>query len=74
MFNEVLQSNNITKFLNKLTYWQSINLYTTLLQARSDISYDDAKAEAIVKWNNPDELRYLLEESLNSPSPKRKSH
>lgn len=69
-----MQSNNITKFLNKLTYWQSINLYITLLQARSDISYDDAKAEAIVKWNNPDELRYLFEESLNSPSPKRKSH
>ncbi|PWF24340.1 hypothetical protein DF212_00220 [Lactobacillus johnsonii] len=68
----MIQSNNITRFLNKLTYWQTINLYITLLQARSDISYTQAKEEAIVNWDNPEKLKYLLEESLNSPSPKRK--
>lgn len=56
--------NNVTLFINGLTYWQAINLYITLLQAKEEIniSFDEAKRQAI--------LNYLLEEAINSPNPK----
>ena len=73
-FRTVSHSDSISTFLENLSYWQTINLYITLLQARSDISYSEAKGEAIANWGNPDKLKYLLNESLNSPSPKDKSH
>lgn len=63
---------NITSFLKSLDYWQSINLYVSLLQAKSDISFKDAKREAVINYSEPQKLRNLLTEALNSPSPKSK--
>lgn len=57
-------------FLDNLTYWQTVNLYITLLQARSDISFMDAKKQALANCSNRDKLEHLLDESLNSPNPK----
>lgn len=64
------KSNNVNSFLKSLDYWKTINLYVTLRQAKSDISFEDAKSEALVNFDNPDKLRYMLEEAMNSPSPK----
>lgn len=61
---------NLASFLSSLTYWQTINLYITLLQARSNISFNDAKKQAIVNYSNASNLKKMLNESLNSPSPK----
>ena len=57
-------------FLDNLTYWQTVNLYITLLQARSDLSFMDAKKQALANCSNRDKLEHLLDESLNSPNPK----
>ena len=62
--------NNITFFLNSLSYWQAINLYITLLQSKEDISFAEDKKEAILNYSEPKKLHYLLEEALNSPNPK----
>ena len=62
--------NNVTLFINGLTYWQAINLYITLLQAKEDISFDEAKRQAILNYSEPEKLNYLLEEAINSPNPK----
>ena len=64
------KSNNVNSFLKSLDYWQTINLYTTLKQAQMDISFEDAKVEAIEKFEDPEALRYMLEEAINSPNPK----
>lgn len=64
------KSNDVDSFLGSLDYWRTINLYITLLQARSNISFEDAKSEAIVNFGNPDKLKYMLEEAINSPNPK----
>ncbi len=61
--------NNINSFLKSLNYWQTINLYVTLRQARTDISFEDAKAEALTHFGD-DDLRYMLEEAISSPNPK----
>lgn len=61
---------NLASFLSSLTYWQTVNLYITLLQARSDISFMDAKKQALANCSNLDKLEHLLDESLNSPNPK----
>lgn len=61
---------NLASFLSSLTYWQTVNLYITLLQARSDISFMDAKKQALANCSNRDKLEHLLDESLNSPNPK----
>ena len=53
-----------------VNYWQTINLYTTLKQARMEISFEDAKSEALVNFGNPDKLKHMLEEAINSPNPK----
>ena len=64
------KSNNVNSFLKSLNYWQTINLYTTLKQARMEISFEDSKSEALVNFGNPDKLKYMLEEAINSPNPK----
>lgn len=61
---------NLTRFLGSLTYSQTINLYITLLQTRSNISLKDAKKQAIANYSNTNKLKKMLNESLNSPSPK----
>lgn len=63
------KSNSVSSFLKKLSYWQTINLYITLKQASTDISFEDAKVEALTKYGD-DDLRYMLEEAINSPNPK----
>lgn len=68
------KSNDVDSFLDSLDYWRTINLYITLRQARSNISFEDAKSEAIVNFGDPDKLKYMLEEAINSPNPKRKSN
>ena len=68
------KSNDVDSFLDSLDYWRTINLYTTLRQARSNISFEDAKSEAIVNFGDPDKLKYMLEEAINSPNPKCKSN
>lgn len=62
--------NNVNLFINGLTYWQTINLYITLLQAKEDISFAEAKRQAILNYFEPEKLNYLLEEAINSPNPK----
>lgn len=64
------KSNNVNSFLKSLDYWQAINLYTTLKQAQMDISFEDAKSEAIVNYSDDSKLRFMLEEAINSPNPK----
>ena len=59
----------IDSFLKSLSYWQTINLYITLRQANTDISFEDAKTEALTKFGE-DDLRYMLEEAISSPNPK----
>lgn len=65
-----IEFNNVDSFLNSLNYWQQLNLYITLLQARETISYFDAKTEALSKVLDPGKLKFLLEDSINSPQPK----
>lgn len=65
-----MSKNNINLFINGLTYWQTINLYITLLQAKEDISFAEAKKKAILDYSEPEKLHYLVEEALNSPNPK----
>lgn len=65
-----MSKNNINLFINGLTYWQTINLYITLLQAKEDISFAEAKTQAILNYSKPEKLEYLLEEAINSPNPK----
>lgn len=66
------KSNDVDSFLKILDYWRKINLYITLIQARNDISFEDAKSEALVNFDDPDKLKYMLEEAINSPNPKHK--
>lgn len=64
------QGAKVDSFLESLNYWQTINLYITLKQARMDISFEDAKSEALGKIDDTNALRYMLEEAINSPNPK----
>jgi len=65
------KSNNVNSFLKSLDYWRTLNLYITLRQAESNISFEDARAEALVNYDT-DKLEYMLEEAINSPKPKRR--
>lgn len=65
-----LGNNNIRSFLDSLTYWQTINLFTVLAQGQSNISYLKAKNKAVRDYMDKEELVYLLEQALNSPDPK----
>lgn len=71
MFNDFKSFNNITKFLNSLNYWQQVNLFTTLLQAESDISFNDAKSEALIIISDDEKMEFKLSQAINSPSPRR---
>lgn len=66
------RSDNITAFLDSLTYWQAINLYIMLDQMKHGSSFEEAKGNAIANYSYPDRLHYLLEEAINSPYPKKK--
>lgn len=63
----------ITKFLESLTYWQRLNLYITLLTAKSDVRYEDAKSTALCEFDNIEKFHYMMEEAINSPGPKSES-
>lgn len=65
-----IQGAKVDSFLKSLSYWQTVNLYITLKQARMDISFEDAKSEALGKVDDTKALRYMLEEAINSPNPK----
>lgn len=70
MFENFGFRDNIDTFLNSLTYWQTLNLFTVLAQGQSHISYSDAKAKAIINYDDKEKLKILLEQALNSPDPK----
>ncbi|WP_283578635.1 hypothetical protein [Limosilactobacillus ingluviei] len=59
--------NDTDSFLKSLDYWRTINLYITLLQAQTNMSYDEARFEALKNYDNQDKLKYMLEEAINSP-------
>lgn len=56
-------------FINKLDYWQTLNLTTTLLQAQTDISFEDAQSEALTIKEN--KLIFLMTQAICAP---RKRH
>lgn len=70
MFDD-LKVDKVGSFLNKLSYWQKLNLYITLLQSETDITYHDAKGEALANVLDDEKLKYKLTEAINSPSPRR---
>ena len=51
-------------FISKLDYWQALNLTTTLLQAQTDISFEDARVKALTI---KDELNYLMTQAISAP-------
>ncbi|MCC4514664.1 hypothetical protein [Limosilactobacillus reuteri] len=55
-------------FLDSLTYWQKKNLYTVLQLGQTNLSYEEADYKAIIAKD--EDLRFLLEKTLNSPDPK----
>ena len=55
-------------FLDSLTYWQKKNLYTVLQLGQTNLSYKEADYKAIIAKD--EDLRFLLEKTLNSPDPK----
>lgn len=57
---------NITNFLNGLSFWQRLNLTTTLIMARTDKSYGEARTEALTFTN--ENLSAYFEEALYSPN------
>lgn len=67
MFNK-FSYDKVNSFIKSLTYWENINLTTTLLQVSRNISYRKAKAEAILNYHNNEFLRHLLDEAINSPN------
>lgn len=73
LFESFSSQDNITKFLNSLDYWQQLNLYIMLYQVRAGVSYEDAKSEALANVMDQKNLHYLLEETINSPGPRRES-
>ncbi|NMV48544.1 hypothetical protein FOL80_07330 [Lactobacillus reuteri] len=59
---------SIDSFLASLNHWQKVNLYTVLMLGQNNISYREAKRQAIV--SDDEKLSFLLRKSLNSPDPK----
>lgn len=55
-------------FLDSLTYWQRINLYTVLTLGQTKLSYEEANNKAIL--SDKKDLRFLLEKTINSPDPR----
>ena len=52
-------------FISKLDYWQALNLTTTLLQAQTDISFEDARVKALTI--KEDELNHLMTQAISAP-------
>ena len=63
-------SDNIHSFIKSLSYWQTINLFTILNVGQKNISFSEAKDQAILDFADTEKLEYLLEQALNSPDPK----
>ena len=59
---------SVDSFLASLNHWQKVNLYTVLMLGQNNISYREAKRQAIV--SDDEQLSFLLRKSLNSPDPK----
>lgn len=55
-------------FLDSLTYWQKRNLYTVLKLGQTNLSYKEVSRKAVIVEDQ--DLRFLLEQALNSPDPK----
>ena len=64
------RSDNIHSFLDSLTYWQTINLFTVLNVGQNDVSFSEAKEQAMLDFADTKKLEFLLEQALNSPDPK----
>ena len=70
MFDNFKFRDNIDTFLNSLNYWQTINLYTVLAQGQYNLTYNQAKAKAMIDFGDKSKLKILLEQALNSPDTK----
>lgn len=70
IFSDTISDSEINRFLDSLSYWQSINLYVVLAQTQMNYSFKEAKGEAIANYTDSNKLKYLLEEAINSPNPK----
>lgn len=67
IYNSV-QQNDVSSFVDSLTYWQAINLWATLLVAKNkERSLLNAREEAELEYDDLDKLKYELNETLNSP-------
>lgn len=64
------RSDNIHSFLDSLTYWQTINLFTVLNVGQNDVPFLEAKEQAMLDFADTKKLEFLLEQALNSPDPK----
>lgn len=64
------RSDNIHSFLDSLTYWQTINLFTVLNVGQNDVPFSEAKEQAMLDFADTKKLEFLLEQTLNSPDPK----
>ena len=62
----------VSSFLSKLNMWQKMNLYTVLQQAESDISFAEARTNAVALDDG--KLKYMLTEAINSPRPRNDYH
>lgn len=49
----------------KLDYWQTLNLTTTLLQAQTNMKFEDARIKALTI--KEDELNYLMTQAISAP-------
>lgn len=52
-------------FISKLDYWQTLNLTTTLLQAQTNMKFEDARIKALTI--REDELNYLMTQAISAP-------
>lgn len=62
--------NNISSFIESLSYWQTINLFTVLNVGQKNIPFSEAKNQAELDFADTKKLEFLLEKALNSPDPK----
>ena len=51
-------------FISKLDYWQTLNLTTTLLQAQTNMKFEDARIKALTI--KEDELNYLMTQAISA--------
>lgn len=52
-------------FISKLDYWQTLSLTTTLLQAQTNMKFEDARIKALTI--KEDELNYLMTQAISAP-------